>query len=961
MSEPQAEYGARNARDSIDRGAAALAVSDHALATLWLERARRLAPRDPTALYLLASSVSPGSPDRALALLAELITAVPAHRSARISRIALLHRIGRAAEAARELDALLCRMAAPADTSFRTLADDVTRAADYTGWLGIRGTGRVVCSPIPMVVRLDDGPVRRHRGADWKLPRGWRAARFLHASVAPSASRRLLGASLDLASITAIEGVVEAMPDGKLFGWACAIHDPDVGISVEVFIDENSAPVAAVRADDSSIRLPQSNGAMLARGFEVVLPPTTPGATLIVRANGRQLHGSPITLPREAVAARLRAGSGIDPWGPLPACLIGSIVSPQRAIPARAPIAVILPLFRGAWDFDHCLQSLLAGQTNIRIVAIDDGVTEQGLRERAMQAAASGHIQLLRHDSNRGFPSAVNTGLRHTAGCDAVILNTDTLLPPDAIARLADAAYAEAQTGTVTPLTTDGTITSTDGPDHPRKMPSLAELRTLDTAARTANAGVRVTIPTGVGFCMFVRHDCVAETGFFREDVFAQGYGEENDFCLRAAHLGWRHVAACDVVVAHAGGASFGATSAHLRARNQTILNRLHPGYDALVARFLAADPLRPIRRSLAALLWRSGRKRTSVVLVTHDAGGGVERHVAQRVAHIRAEGRRAIVVRPRGGLLVSDGCADDTPGLVFDDVASLASFLLQDRPKLVEFHHTASHDPDIETLASRLGVAYDIVVHDYAAICPRVTLCGGAGRYCGEPLDVRDCETCVVDHGARVPFTGSVATLRAAQARRFSQARRVLVPTDDALRRLARHMPDCTLERGEWESASDRRAAPFRTISATGTVAVLGAIGQDKGFSTLLACARESERRDLPLQFVVVGHTIDDARLLATGRVFVTGPFHEGQAGELLTRMSPTIGFIPSVWPEIWCYALSELWAHSLHVVAFDLGAQRERIVTSGAGTLLPLNLPVRQIADRLLALCADPPQPSR
>ena len=57
--------------------------------------------------------------------------------------------------------------------------------------------------------------------------------------------------------------------------------------------------------------------------------------------------------------------------------------------------------------------------------------------------------------------------------------------------------------------------------------------------AAEANAGVAVDIPTAVGFCMYVRRECLLQTGLFREDLFAQGYGEENDFCLRARHLGF--------------------------------------------------------------------------------------------------------------------------------------------------------------------------------------------------------------------------------------------------------------------------------------------------------------------------------------------------------------------------------------------------------------------------------------
>ena len=41
---------------------------------------------------------------------------------------------------------------------------------------------------------------------------------------------------------------------------------------------------------------------------------------------------------------------------------------------------------------------------------------------------------------------------------------------------------------------------------------------------------------------MYIRRDCLDAVGPFDEAAFGRGYGEENDFCLRASHLGWRHV-----------------------------------------------------------------------------------------------------------------------------------------------------------------------------------------------------------------------------------------------------------------------------------------------------------------------------------------------------------------------------------------------------------------------------------
>ena len=142
-------------------------------------------------------------------------------------------------------------------------------------------------------------------------------------------------------------------------------------------------------------------------------------------------------------------------------------------------------------------------------------------------------------------------------------------------------AYGAADIGTVTPLSNDATILSYPNPAGRNALPDVAETARLAGAARRVNGGEAIDVPVGVGFCMYIRRACLDAVGLFRADLFAQGYGEENDFCLRARHLGWRHVAATGVFVAHIGGQSFGTAARHLRARNSALLERLHPGYDA--------------------------------------------------------------------------------------------------------------------------------------------------------------------------------------------------------------------------------------------------------------------------------------------------------------------------------------------------------------------------------------------
>ena len=63
----------------------------------------------------------------------------------------------------------------------------------------------------------------------------------------------------------------------------------------------------------------------------------------------------------------------------------------------------------------------------------------------------------------------------------------------------------------------------------------------------------------------------------------------------------------------------------------------------------------------------------------------------------------------------------------------------------------------------------------------------------------------------------------------------------------------------------------------------MIGAIGPHKGYDILKACAEDAAARDLPLEFVVVGYSSDDAGLFATGKIHVTGRYDEEEAEALV------------------------------------------------------------------------------
>src|SRR5690606_6719271 len=111
---------------------------------------------------------------------------------------------------------------------------------------------------------------------------------------------------------------------------------------------------------------------------------------------------------------------------------------------------------------------------------------------------------------------------------------------------------------TVTPFSNNAEICSLPGFCQANPVPDDPEQ--VARAAASAGDPVYPAIPTGVGFCMYIRRAAWTAVGAFDGDTFGRGYGEENDWCFRASALGWRHVLCDDAYVVHVGGMSFAGT-----------------------------------------------------------------------------------------------------------------------------------------------------------------------------------------------------------------------------------------------------------------------------------------------------------------------------------------------------------------------------------------------------------------
>ena len=419
----------------------------------------------------------------------------------------------------------------------------------------------------PIQVTLDGKPLPRHEHC---LPAGPAAARSRCGVAVP----HLLGSPIRIDAIRRLAGCVETW-DGGLRGWAW--HPGDPATPPELTLTYANGQRQTLVARDESVSVPHTGPLARPRTFHLTRHDllASSGPIHVTGPDGKDMLGSPLDPFADAaahVAAALRIAAAypaagqpdghVDDAVPSPALRADAPV-PDRPVGAdgrRRAATVVIPVHDGGSVVLACLASVLASKPRTaRILVIDDGSSDP-----AMIAALDGlvrqrKITLLRHDRPQGFPASANAGIRAAKGRDVVLLNSDTLVPPGWLERLRDAAYSAPDIGTVTPLSNDASILSYPGPAGSNPRPDQAATNRLDRLASRANGTAVVDIPVGVGFCLYLRRDCLNAAGVFRADLFAQGYGEENDLCLRARRLGWRNVALTGLFVGHHGGATFGS------------------------------------------------------------------------------------------------------------------------------------------------------------------------------------------------------------------------------------------------------------------------------------------------------------------------------------------------------------------------------------------------------------------
>ncbi|HLX29250.1 MAG TPA: glycosyltransferase [Casimicrobiaceae bacterium] len=623
---------------------------------------------------------------------------------------------------------------------------------------------------------------------------------------------------------------------------------------------------------------------------------------------------------------------------------------------ASSRIDIVVSLDREQGDVRRTVERVLASTRGaFSLVLLDDASDDS-----SFDALARGdpRVERVRHPRRLGRVAAIDSILERSSG-DVVLLASDAVVTPGWLDGLVRCAASDARIATVSPLSND-TMSQDEALDDD-------ELARIGAAAAASAAPTYPDLPTGARACMLVRRAAIDAIGLL-DPAFDDIAQAQCDFCLRAWRAGFRNVLADDVFVAEI---ACHAAEARMDSRDAERLSRLHPHYPALIREYVAADPLRPLHEAIRFRLADDGSSRR-VLHILHGRGGGTEAHVRTLVAASSSQWRHYVATAVGDRWHVEAPLDDGWRTFAFTREAgeSWAAFVGAIVSTLaisvVHIHHlSGSRDGALEAFAAP-GVPYGISVHDLWLACPTVTLTGADDRYCGGVTDIDACTRCL----AALPGSRDIdiGAWRSAHARLLAGAAFLIAPSHWAADMLARYFDEvsgridviahATLDRPL--PTVSKRQTPSMAILVPAddvpTVAIVGAIGSDKGARRIERLVEHARARRARIRFAVIGYLdvrhdpwqSDDTLLTVHGR------YERADLPALFAHYRAKLALFPSEGPESFSYTLSEAWRAGMPALVPPIGALAERVENSHAGWVMSDDewRDDERMLDRMLAL---------
>jgi GT2 family glycosyltransferase/glycosyltransferase involved in cell wall biosynthesis len=254
-------------------------------------------------------------------------------------------------------------------------------------------------------------------------------------------------------------------------------------------------------------------------------------------------------------------------------------------------VNIIVPVYADWASLSQNIKSLKKYYKNkdwVKIYYVNDCGPEADVLEKKINAAIRGlkNFSYHRNKQNLGFVKNNNNAVKNIIDKDGevLLLNSDTKVTKGFLEEMVRVLRAEKSICAVSPRSNNATIWSVPVDGRLANRPSRAYKCYKKLKAQISE---KYIAPTAHGFCMLIRRSVIDELGLF-DEIYGAGYGEENDFTMRAQKKGYKCATANRAFVFHYESRSFGSEQRAVKIKQNTkILLRRYPEYDDAVQRYL--------------------------------------------------------------------------------------------------------------------------------------------------------------------------------------------------------------------------------------------------------------------------------------------------------------------------------------------------------------------------------------
>lgn len=633
-------------------------------------------------------------------------------------------------------------------------------------------------------------------------------------------------------------------------------------------------------------------------------------------------------------------------------------VFPQRKIDILVPIYKNWSLTKACLEAIH--ESVQISKDNygveIYIHATNDCSPEPEVNEMLPKFCDKLGIFYHSNRTNLGFIGTVNNFFMNTQG-DVLLINSDVLVGKNLISQLLCATKIQDPTiASITAFSNNATIYSYPYQCVENSISSEESIDRIAEAFQVASAEMAATnggselvrVPVSHGFLMYMTRTALSKVGFF-DDCFGLGYGEEVDWAMRATQLGFRHFVCASAYAFHKGSVSFGSKTREKAVSNShTIILERYPYYDSMVHDYISVDYHRKTRNRVAQYLLTQSDK-PFILHVTHSSGGGINKYISDYASHHPGSHHLRLTPGRSYHDLLNNSCVDRmftleceeleaaVQGFFADDIlSSLTQLALGSPIHLILHSFVGWHIEEIERLLSWIEdykITYEFIAHDYMTVCPRVKLINSSGDYCGL-AEESTCRYCLstsnssAETSLLAPLTSDISLYRSFFHDILAGAKKIICSTTSQADLLSK-LDFKNIAIAEPSEPLFSRLPSVQKGINSGNLVVIGGISEEKGAERLFQVAGILKHLKPNIHIYLIGDASNMLKLKSLDNFTHTGGYScFNELTHHVLSIHEPIAFFPAIWPETWCYTLSEAMAMQLPVIAPRLGAIGDRLL---------------------------------